>query len=170
MWQARAHGDVGIIGAEPFEDGVVKVLAAIEDEGLCNVLVHGDDARGLLRWLPAASIARIFILFPDPWPKKRHLKRRLINPQLVAMLTRVLVPGGELRIATDIGDYARTILMALQREPALCWQASRADDWRTRPLDWPPTRYEAKALREGRRCCYLRFQRRSVGLGCAEAM
>ncbi len=160
LWQARAHPDVGLIGAEPFEDGIVKVLTAIEDEGLGNILVHGDDVRGLLRWLPDGSLSRVFILFPDPWPKKRHLKRRLINGHLVAMLARVLKSGGELRIATDIGDYARTILMALGGEPRFDWTAIRPADWRVRPDDWPATRYEAKAVREGRRCCYLTFVRR----------
>ncbi|MDX2159309.1 MAG: tRNA (guanine(46)-N(7))-methyltransferase TrmB [Hyphomicrobiaceae bacterium] len=160
LWQARHNPGVGLIGAEPFEDGVVKVLAAIEDEGLGNVAVHGDDARALLRWLPHASIARAFILFPDPWPKRRHVKRRLINPGLLALLARVLKPGAELRIATDIGDYARTILMAFQATEAFVWLAARPDDWRRRSDDWCATRYEAKALREGRRSCYLRFARR----------
>ncbi len=160
LWQARNHPHVGIIGAEPFEDGVVKVLAVIEDERLDNVLVHADDARDLLRWLPADAVSRAFILFPDPWPKRRHQKRRLINGQLLALLARVMRSGAELRIGTDIGDYARTILMAFQQSPVFIWCAQSPGDWRERPADWPPTRYEQKALREGRRCCYLRFVRR----------
>jgi len=160
LWQARHHPDVGIVGAEPFEDGVVKVLAAVEDDGVGNVLLHAEDARGLLRWLPRASISRTFVLFPDPWPKRRHLKRRLVNAHLLGLLADVMRPGAELRIGTDIGDYARTILMAFQQCEAFAWQAERAQDWRVRPSDWPSTRYEEKARREGRRCYYLRFRRR----------
>jgi len=160
LWQARHHPDVGIIGAEPFEDGVVKVLTAIEDDGLSNVLVHADDARGLLRWLPERCIDKAFVLFPDPWPKRRHLKRRLVNTHLLELLRRVMRSCAELRIGTDIGDYARTILMAFQQTDAFAWSAERAADWRERPADWPSTRYEEKALREGRRCYYLRFRRR----------
>ena len=162
LWQARHHPHVGLIGAEPFEDGVVKVLAAIEDEGLANLRIHADDARDLPRWLPPASIGRVFVLFPDPWPKRRHVKRRLVNPHLLAMLARVMRRGGELRIGTDIGDYARTIMMAMQACPSFEWTARSPVDWRVRPADWPPTRYEEKAHREGRRCCYLRFVRRDI--------
>jgi tRNA (guanine-N7-)-methyltransferase len=159
LWQAARDPEVGLIGAEPFEDGVVKVLAAIEDDGLSNVRVHADDARALLRWLPPASIARAFVLYPDPWPKRRHQKRRLVNIGLLELLARALAPGAELRIATDIGDYARTMLMAFQRTDAFRWLADGPADWRARPPDWPSTRYEAKAEREGRRSCYLRFVR-----------
>lgn len=159
IWQARQNPSVGFIGCEPFEDGVVKALTAIEEHGLENIRLHADDARDVLRWLPAASINRAFILFPDPWPKRRHHKRRLISPPLVAELARVIAPGGELRIATDIGDYARTALVALRTSPAFTWTAKRPSDWRIRRSDWPPTRYEAKALREGRRCYFFRFAR-----------
>ncbi|MGE0700927.1 MAG: tRNA (guanosine(46)-N(7))-methyltransferase TrmB [Hyphomicrobiaceae bacterium] len=159
LWQARNHPDVGLIGAEPFEDGVVKVLTAIEDEGLGNIRVHADDVRDVLRWLPEASIGRAFVLFPDPWPKRRHIKRRLVNRHLLGLLARVMQPGAELRIATDIGDYARTILMAFASCPDFVWTACSAADWRQRPGDWPPTRYEAKALREGRRPAFLTFVR-----------
>lgn len=159
IWQAEHNPHVGIIGCEPFEDGVVKALAAIEDKGLENVRLHADDARPLLRWLPEASIARAFVLFPDPWPKKRHAKRRLVSGPLLDLLARVLRPGAELRIGTDIGDYARTMLIAFAAEPRFQWLAQAPEDWRIRPDDWPGTRYEAKAWREGRRCYYLRFLR-----------
>ncbi len=159
VWQARHRPDVGLIGCEPFEDGIVKVLTAIEDDGLSNVRIHPDDARAILRWLPDASVSRVFVLFPDPWPKARHRKRRLVNPATLAEIARVLMPGGELRLGTDIGDYARTMLVALETTPDLVWMATCAADWRHRPDDWPPTRYEQKALREGRRCTYLRFRR-----------
>ena len=158
-WQARHHPDVGIIGCEPFEDGVVKVLALIDETGLPNIQVHPDDVRPLLRWLPENALDRTFVLFPDPWPKVRHRKRRLVATPLLDQLARVLKPGAELRLATDIGDYARTMLVALMRHPSFRWTATGPTDWRIRPADWPPTRYEAKAVREGRRCTYLRFER-----------
>ncbi len=159
IWQAAHNRSIGLIGAEPFEDGVVKVLAAIEEQALSTVRVHAEDARDLMRWLPAASIGRAFILFPDPWPKRKHVKRRLINPQLLAQLARVMRTGAELRIATDIGDYARTILMAFQGTDAFRWTAESPADWRQQTADWPTTRYQEKAGREGRRCAFLRFHR-----------
>ncbi len=159
LWQARNNPHVGLIGCEPFEDGVVKVLSAIEREQIANVRLHADDARPLLRWLPDASIGRTFILFPDPWPKKKHQKRRLVSEATLSELARVMRPGAELRIATDIGDYARWILLAVRSQGLFCWTAGRPVDWRVRPADWPPTRYEQKALREGRRCTYFRFRR-----------
>ena len=159
LWQAEHNPHVGLIGCEPFEDGVVKVLTAIEERGLDNIRLHADDARAVLRWLPPASLSRAFILFPDPWPKTRHRKRRLVNRETLALIARALIPGGELRLATDIGDYARTMLAAVQSTPELRWTADCAADWRQRPADWPETRYEQKAHREGRRCCYLRFLR-----------
>jgi tRNA (guanine-N7-)-methyltransferase len=157
--QAARNPGVGLIGAEPFLDGVVKVLDKVEALGLANVRVHPDDVRPLLRWLPAASIGRAFILFPDPWPKMRHRKRRLVAEPLLRALARVMRPGAELRLATDIGDYARTMLLAIGAERSFSWLAETASDWRERPADWPGTRYEAKALREGRKCAYLRLRR-----------
>ena len=159
VWQAQQNPDIGIIGCEPFEEGVVKVLTAIEEQSLANIRLHPDDARAVLRWLPAGSIDRAFILFPDPWPKTKHRKRRLVNPSTLALLARAMQPGAELRLATDIGDYARSMLVALQATPEFRWTATRADDWRHRPADWPQTRYEQKAQREGRRSNYLRFVR-----------
>jgi tRNA (guanine-N7-)-methyltransferase len=159
MWQAEHNPSVGLIGCEPFEEGVVKALTGSEAKSLGNVRLWPDDARPLLGWLPEASISRAFILFPDPWPKKRQQKRRLINPTLLAALVRVLRPGASLRIATDIADYTRTILLAVRATPALRWSAQQASDWRIRPPDWPMTRYEAKALAAGRRCTYLTFER-----------
>lgn len=159
IWQAHHNPNVGLIGCEPFEDGVVKALAAIEDQGLTNVRLHSDDARPVLKWLPAASLGRVFILFPDPWPKKRHQKRRLLSAELLKQLQRVMRPGAELRFATDIGDYARSALIALMAAPEFSWTATGPADWRQRPADWPETRYEAKAVREGRRSSYFRFVR-----------
>jgi tRNA (guanine-N7-)-methyltransferase len=159
-WQARAHPGVGLIGAEPYLTAVAQLLSRVESERLANIRLHADDALAVLDWLPAASLARVFVLFPDPWPKKRHHKRRLIAPDAVARLARVLRPGAELRIATDIGDYARTALLALASSPAFEWRAQGPRDWRARAADWPPTRYEEKAVAQGRRPAYLTFTRR----------
>jgi tRNA (guanine-N7-)-methyltransferase len=159
IWQARTNPGIGFIGCEPFQDGIVKALTAIEEEGLGNIRLYADDARPLLRLLPKASIGRAFILFPDPWPKKRHHKRRLISEATLAELARILRPGAELRIATDIGEHARWILLAVKAQASLRWAAAAPTDWRQRPPDWPETRYEAKALRAGRRCYYFRFNR-----------
>jgi len=159
IWQATHNPNVGLIGCEPFEDGVVKVLSAVNAEWLANIRVHADDGRPLLRLLPDASIARAFILFPDPWPKKRHHKRRLVSSETVAELARIVRAGGELRIATDIGAYACAILRAVLGHGSFRWMAAGPEDWRNRPPDWPQTRYEAKALQESRRCYYFRFER-----------
>jgi tRNA (guanine-N7-)-methyltransferase len=158
-WQATHNTQVGLIGSEPFEDGVAKLLNAIERERLNNIRVHADDVRPVLRLLPDASIARVFVLFPDPWPKKRHHKRRLISDATVAVVARILRPGGELRVATDIGEYACAILLTVMGDGGFRWLARGAEDWRLRPADWPQTRYEAKARRAGRRCYFFRFQR-----------
>jgi len=159
IWQARANPRVGCIGCEPFADGVVKALSAIVQANLANVRLYAEDARPLLRWLPDAGIARTFILFPDPWPKKRHHKRRLVSPATLAELARVMRPGAELRVATDVGDYARSILLAVRQQQSFRWTAERPADWRERGADWPPTRYEQKALMQGRRCTFFRFLR-----------
>jgi tRNA (guanine-N7-)-methyltransferase len=159
IWQAESHPDVGLIGCEPYLDGVVKVLAAVQSRKLDRIRLHADDARPLLRWLPESSISRAFVLFPDPWPKARHHKRRLISPAMVDALARVIRPDGQLRIATDIGDYARTALLAMVGSPDFHWLAGSPADWRVRPADWPQTRYEQKAAAAGRRCYYLRFER-----------
>jgi tRNA (guanine-N7-)-methyltransferase len=160
LWQADHNRDTTLIGCEPFEDGVVKALAGIEHANLTNVRLHADDARAVLRWLPNASLDRAFILFPDPWPKRKHVKRRLVSTPTLDLLARVMKPGTELRIGTDIGDYARTILLAIMAHPAFIWPAQSPDDWRIRGDDWPATRYEQKAIREGRARYYFRFQRR----------
>jgi tRNA (guanine-N7-)-methyltransferase len=162
VWQARQHPDAGILGCEPFEDGVVKLLSAIELDGLTNVRVLAGDARPLLRLLPRGGIARVFILFPDPWPKKRHHKRRLVSAATLDEIARILQPGGELRMATDAAEYASAMLRAASHNKALRWTARGPQDWRGRPADWPQTRYEAKAVAAGRRCYFLRFERQGV--------
>lgn len=159
VWQAKHNLDATLIGCEPFEDGVIKVLDAIDRDRVDNIRLHMGDARDVLRWLPEASIDRAFILFPDPWPKRKHQKRRLLNGSTLALLARALKPGAELRFGTDIGDYARSALEAFRLERRFVWQAIGPSDWRIRPADWPETRYEAKAHREGRVCYYFRFRR-----------
>jgi tRNA (guanine-N7-)-methyltransferase len=159
LWQARHNPGALIIGCEPYEDGVIKVLSAIETEGLKNLRIHMGDVRDILRALPQGALDRAFILFPDPWPKRKHRKRRLVNSSLLELLARALKPGAELRIATDIGDYARTMLEAFRSEPRFAWQAESPADWRTQPADWVETKYEAKAIEAGRRRYYFRFLR-----------
>lgn len=153
--QARRNPDVGFVGAEPFLNGVSTLLAAIDHEDLQNIRLLDDDVRPLLDWLPTHSIGRVFILFPDPWPKKRHHKRRLVGTPLLDQLSQVMKPGAELRIASDIGDYLRTTLLAVQAHPLFEWLDTGPSDWRVRSEDWPQTRYEQKAIEAGRRCAYL---------------
>jgi tRNA (guanine-N7-)-methyltransferase len=168
-WQARHHPDVTHLGVEPYLNGVAALLARIEADGLTNVRLCVDDARLVLRALPDAALARLHVLFPDPWPKRRHHKRRIVNRATVAEMARTLAPGGELRLASDDSDYVTWMLAALRGEPGLVWQARRPADWRQRPPDWPPTRYEEKARAAGRVCVFLRFTRRggeNVGRIC----
>jgi tRNA (guanine-N7-)-methyltransferase len=157
--QAAAHPERGLIGCEPYIDGVARLLALAEAARLENLRVVVDDARLLLDALPDRCLERIFVLFPDPWPKTRHHKRRIVNPATAAQFARVLAPGGELRLATDDMSYARWMLQVLSPVRQLAWLARRPRDWRERPPDWPATRYEGKALAAGRRCVYLRFER-----------
>jgi tRNA (guanine-N7-)-methyltransferase len=159
LWQAEHHPDIGFIGAEPFINGVASLLGAIETRKLTTIRIHDGDAREVLSWLPDGSIGAAFILFPDPWPKKRQQKRRLVSQETVAELARSLRPGGLLRFASDDADYAAEALFLLVRNGAFEWQAERANDWRTRPADWPETRYERKALAAGRKPVYLGFAR-----------
>jgi tRNA (guanine-N7-)-methyltransferase len=150
VWQARANPGVGFIGCEPFQDGVVKLLSAIDLERLRNIKVCAGDVRPLLRLLPDASIGRVFILFPDPWPKKRHHKRRLISALTLDELVRIMRVGAELRMATDVAEYACNILRVALARPGLRWTAAGPGDWRRRVPDWPQTRYELKATTAGR--------------------
>lgn len=162
--QAETHPRVGIMGCEPFLNGVAKLVSEIDMRGLSNVRILNDDARFLLERLAPASLARVFILYPDPWPKKRHNKRRFINRETLGFLASALRPGGELRFASDIPDYIAWTLANVSRfnrekGETFRWTAECAADWRTPYEDWPGTRYEAKAIREGRTPCYLAFRR-----------
>ena len=159
LWQAEHHPEIGFIGAEPFINGVASLLGAIETRKLKTIRIHDGDAREVLSWLPSGSISAAFVLFPDPWPKKRQQKRRLMSQETVAELARILRPGGLLRFASDDGDYASEALFLLLRSGGFAWQAECADDWRIRPADWPETRYERKALAAGRKPVYLSFEK-----------
>jgi tRNA (guanine-N7-)-methyltransferase len=161
--QAEAHRAIGMIGAEIFENGVAKLLADIERRALGNVRIFTDDARLLVAALGDASIARAFILFPDPWPKERHKKRRLVSHDLLSELARAMTDESELRLATDDMDYARAMLALGSAHRDFRSPASGPSDWRERPGDWPATRYERKAIAAGRKPLYLRFQRRARG-------
>ena len=155
--QAEANPDVGIIGCEPFINGVAMLLAAIGRAGVSNLRVLAGDARDLMDVLPEGSIGRVFLLYPDPWPKKRHWKRRFVNPPQLDQLARVMRPGAEFRVATDIGDYVRHTLEAMAADPR--YERVRAAEIDAPWEGWPGTRYEAKALREGRVPHYLTFRR-----------
>jgi len=144
--QAAANPDTGFIGCEPFIEGVAKAIAGIEYNALGNVRLWPDDARPLLEAFAPASIDRVFILFPDPWPKRRQQKRRLVQPDFMAELARILVPGGRLRFATDVASYADEALLAFLGNDGFHWKAARADDWRCPPSDHATTRYETKKL------------------------
>jgi tRNA (guanine-N7-)-methyltransferase len=158
---AQALGDprVGFIGCEPFVNGMAKALAAIDAQRIGNIRLHHADAVDLLDWLPDNSIGRLDLLYPDPWPKRRHWKRRFVNAGNIARLARVLRPGGEFRFATDWANYAEWTLLRLTRAREFAWTAERADDWRKPWPGFTQTRYEAKAIREGRVPCYLVFRR-----------
>ena len=159
-WQAAQNRHLGLLGAEVFVNGIASLLAQVEAQGLENVRIYQGDGRELLAVLPDASIARAFALFPDPWRKTRHHKRRLVQGETLDELARVLIDGAELRLASDHQDYLAWMLEHTTTHPAFEWLARGPADWRHRPADWPASRYEQKALAEGRRAAYLRFRRR----------
>ncbi|MEM6615061.1 MAG: tRNA (guanosine(46)-N7)-methyltransferase TrmB [Pseudomonadota bacterium] len=158
--RATAEPWAGYIGVEPYLNGIAKVVRAIDIDGLENIRLFSGDARDLLEWLPAGSIDRIDLLYPDPWPKKRHWKRRFFGPNNLDRMARVLKPGSDLCFATDIGTYVEWALYRARRHPDFEWTAQSPSEWRTPWDGWPGTRYEAKAIREGRTPTYLTFRRR----------
>ena len=157
--RAQAHPETGFIGCEPFINGMAKALVAIDANGLKNIRLHFGDAIDLINWLPEASLTGVDLLYPDPWPKKRHWKRRFVQDETVAKLARIIRPGGTFRFATDIPHYAAWTLERLMRTPSFSWTAEKADDWRLPWPEWVETRYEAKAKREGRTPAYFIFRR-----------
>ncbi len=157
--QAEQHPEVGLIGCEPYVNGVAKCLAEIERAGVGNIRLFADDARLLMAALPPRSLARVFVLFPDPWPKVRHHKRRFVQRATLDLLAGLMRSGAELRLATDDPGYLQWMVEHATTHPDFEWLAERPADWRTRSNDWPPTRYEKKML-AGRRPVFLRLKRR----------
>lgn len=157
--QAEANPNVGYVGTDAFLNGVAKALVAIDERKLSNVLLYHGDASALIDWLPPEALTRIDLLYPDPWPKRRHWKRRFVQDESLTRLARILKHGGELRFATDIPSYADYVLMRILRSNDFEWTAQRADDWRKPWAGFVRTRYEAKALREGRTPAYFIFRR-----------
>ena len=157
--RAASEPSVGFIGVEPFIDGMAKMLGRIDDDGLANIRLHNDDAAPLLDWLPAGSVSRIDLLYPDPWPKTRHWKRRFVNQANLERIFRALTTGGVFHFASDIDTCVNWTLAHVHDHGKFRWTAERAADW-NEPWDgWFRTRYEAKAIREGRSPCYLTFQK-----------
>lgn len=174
--QSRRRPETGFIGAEVFVNGVTSLLAHLsgtegkgnldpENVGLAdgrtdNVRVYDEDVRDLFPHFKDGSFDRIYVLFPDPWPKRKHRDRRFIGPKNIPVLARLLKSGGELRVASDDMKYIRWSLEHLMKSDAFEWTAQRADDWRKPPADWVPTRYEQKALAQGKKPVYLTFRRK----------
>ncbi|WEX09259.1 tRNA (guanosine(46)-N(7))-methyltransferase TrmB [Chelativorans sp. AA-79] len=159
LTEVQRHPEIGFIGVEPFVNGMAKLTSALEGNMPPNLRLYDDDATQLLDWLPGASVWRIDLLYPDPWPKKRHWKRRFVNQANLDRFARVMRPGGLFRFASDIESYVNWTLLACRAHPAFAWVAGSAEDWHTPYKGWPGTRYEAKAIREGRRPTYLTFAR-----------
>jgi len=157
--EASRFPRTGFIGVEPFVNGMAKFVSQFDAAPLENVRVHDDDATELLDWLPEASLAGIDLLYPDPWTKKRHWKRRFVSPVNLDRFARVLAPGGRFRFASDIAHYVNWTLGHCRAHGAFEWKAEGPDDWRQPYEGWPGTRYEAKAIREGRTPAYLTFRR-----------
>lgn len=156
---AAVNPDIGFIGCEPFQTGVVGALNHIDEKNLSNIRIHMGDALEVLERLPDASLGRVFLLHPDPWPKARHAKRRFMNPGPLDMVARKLRPGGEFRVATDHPIYMEWTVMQMNRRDDFLWTAEKPADWEVRPEDWPATRYGLWAESEGRPIWYFRYLR-----------
>ncbi|MCO5732620.1 tRNA (guanosine(46)-N7)-methyltransferase TrmB [Rhizobium sp. SSA_523] len=157
--RAAEQPSTGFIGVEPFVNSMAKLLAKVDEQGLDNIRVYDDDATQLLDWLPAASIDQIDLLYPDPWPKKKHWKRRFVSQVNLTRFQRVLKPGGLFCFASDIDTYVNWTLMHCRDHGGFQWLAEEPSDWLSPFASWPGTRYEAKARREGRSSAYLTFRR-----------
>jgi len=157
--EALAFPNAGFIGCEPYVNGMAKILTQIEAHNIGNIRLFAGDATELLAWTPPLAVTRIDLIHPDPWPKRRHWKRRFVQDTTVAEMARVLKPRGEFRFVSDIDDYCAWTLAHLARSPDFVWTAERALDWRQPWDDYTMTRYGAKAEREGRRAAYLRFMK-----------
>ncbi|RLP23703.1 tRNA (guanosine(46)-N(7))-methyltransferase TrmB [Mesorhizobium sp. YM1C-6-2] len=157
--EAAGHPGTGFIGVEPFVNSMAKMMASLADAPLDNLCVYDNDATQLLDWLPDASLSGIDLLYPDPWPKKKHWKRRFVSPVNLDRFARVLKAGGTFRFASDIDTYVNWTLLHCAAHGDFAWEAAQADDWRKAYPGWPGTRYESKALREERAPAYLTFRR-----------
>jgi tRNA (guanine-N7-)-methyltransferase len=157
--EAKAFPKIGFIGCEPYVNGMAKILTQIEANNVGNIRLFAGDAAELLAWAPARSVARVDLIHPDPWPKRRHWKRRFVQDATVKAMARILKDGGEFRFVSDIDDYCAWTLAHLMRSPDFAWLAERAVDWQQPWADYTMTRYGAKAEREGRKAAYLRFRR-----------
>jgi tRNA (guanine-N7-)-methyltransferase len=157
--EAKLNQDVGFVGIEPFINGMAKMLGEIEDHNLGNVRLYDEDAALAMDWLPAESFSRVDLLYPDPWPKKKQLKRRFVSQPNLDRIARILKPGGEFRFASDIENYVNWTLLHCSKHPLFNWTAKCADDWHQPWPNWHRTRYEAKAIRESRMPAYLIFNR-----------
>jgi tRNA (guanine-N7-)-methyltransferase len=157
--EAQAFPDIGFIGCEPYVNGMAKILTQIEAAGIRNIRLYAGDAAELVAWAPPRSMARIDLIHPDPWPKRRHWKRRFVQDAAVAAMARILQPQGEFRFVSDIDDYCAWTLAHLLRSPDFFWTAERAADWHLPWTGYTMTRYGRKAEREGRKAAYLRFRR-----------
>lgn len=158
-WQAAANPEIGLIGAEPFVNGVASLLGHIDREKISNIRVWADDVRPLLDALPDAIFTRVFILHPDPWPKRRHANRRIVSQPALDSLARLMTDNGLLRVASDVPSYVDWTLFQLGQRQDFAWTARCPADWRNPPADWPATRYETKTSSEGRPPTYLQFRR-----------
>ncbi len=162
IWQTERNPHAGLIGAEPYVNGVVAALSALAARGLGGrIKIHPDDTISLLTWLPEASLSRAFVLFPDPWPKKRHRERRIFSPALLDRLGRVLRPGAELRFASDIADYAEAAIEHATAHPDFEVVGMFTSEYRATASDWPVTRYEEKASKQGRSSTFISMRRRA---------
>ena len=158
-WQTEQNPTIGMIGCEPYLNGVAGLLAHIDDTGSTAIRIYDDDARHVLKRLPDASIDKFFLLHPDPWPKRRHAKRRFLSPENLDEIARVLKDGGEFRVAHDLPVYQEWIALQMSQREDFIWSAKGRGDWLNRADDWPETRYEAKSKREGRVPHYFRYNR-----------
>jgi len=156
--QAIENPQTGIIGAEPFINGIAKLLVAVEEHNIDNVTIHDSDVRTLLPKIPDNCLSQVFLLYPDPWHKQRHRKRRIVNTESIAHFHRILKPGGLFRFASDIEDYVRWTVSFIDKHGGFDYAGDNLDDWRQPPDDWRRTRYEKKAIREGRQPSYLSFK------------
>ena len=159
LFRADEQPRVGFIGVEPFVNGMAKCVSALAQRPLPNVRLYDDDATQLLDWLPPTTVDHIDLLYPDPWPKKKHWKRRFVSAANLDRMARVLGSGGTFCFASDIDSYVNWTLLACRAHPAFEWRARTARDWQQPFEGWPGTRYEAKALKQGRRPAYLTFRR-----------